>query len=132
MRVPLLLLAALILAAGCRLPDLSRAQAPLVWTSESLILDWDPAADSLPGMLQTASYRVYYRTHSSGPWVLLGEVPAGGGPQILIHHAQLGDGSFDFAVTAVNPVGQASPLGSSQDLDASPFGGWYLIWRYRG
>ncbi len=132
MRIPLALLAALVLCAGCRLPDLPRAQAPVLWTSESLILDWDPAADTLPGMVETASYRVYYRAHGAVSWVPLTEVSAGGGPQLLIHHSQLGDGSYDFAVTAVDDVGQTSPLATSQDADAAPFGGWYLIWRYRG
>jgi hypothetical protein len=40
----------------------------------------------------------------------------------------LGNGKFDFAVSAVNAAGKASSLHTSLDASAIPFGGWYIVW----
>jgi hypothetical protein len=71
---------------------------------------------------------VYYRQHGSGLWIILSETPASSHPQILLHHSDFGDGSYDFAVSAVNSLGQQSSLHTSLDASADPYGGWYILW----
>jgi hypothetical protein len=124
------LVALLLLFFGCRLPTTNTA-APIVYREESLTLEWDAPTVDFSGTLAIAGYQVYYRLHGQQAWTLLKEVPARSGSQLLIHHSQLGDGLFDFAVNAVNALGQPSGKHSSLDTDAEPFGGWYVLWIYQ-
>ena len=41
----------------------------------------------------------------------------------------LGDGDFDFAITAENTAGESSNLHISLDPTAQPPSGWFLRWR---
>jgi hypothetical protein len=117
-----------LFALGCPLLSLSGGPPPTAVTSETITLEWNAPRYDLPDVLGTATYRLYYRPHGTGSWTLLQEIPAASGPHLMLRHSQLGDGSFDFGVTAVNAFGEASPLHSSLDADARPFGGWYIIW----
>lgn len=88
--------------------------------AEQIELAWDPS----PSEVQ--SYRVLYRVHGAGEWVLAGEVPATDPPAYTLRHADFGNGSFDFAVTAVSAAGAESGMLSSLDQTSQP--GWYLSW----
>ncbi len=116
----------MLLWQGCRfgIPGLS----PILVHSAALTLAWDAPRFELAGLRQVAAYRVYYRVHGASLWTLLAEIPVGSGPRYTVSHQQLGDGSFDFAVRAVDQVGRISKAHSSADLDANPVGGWYVIW----
>jgi len=78
--------------------------------------------------LALSTYRIYWRQHVSGDWNLLAEIPATPNPALSISHSELGNGKFDFAVSAVNAAGKASSLHTSLDASAIPFGGWYIVW----
>ncbi len=120
------LLAVLLAWQGCRLglPGLS----PIIVTSATLTLAWNAPPFMLSGSHQVSAYRVYYRVHGTSTWTQLAELPVASGTSYTISHLQVGDGSFDFAVRAVDEIGRISTLHTSADLDASPVGGWYVIW----
>ncbi len=111
---------------GCRLsiPGIS----PVVVTTAALTLAWDPPRFMLPGSQQVSGYRVYYRVHGTLAWTQLAEVPASDGTRFTLSHTQVGNGSFDFAVRSVDGLGEVSRLHTSSDTNASPVGGWYVIW----
>jgi hypothetical protein len=125
----LLAAAALLSIASCRLPTTNEA-APVVYHEESLTLQWDAPKGDFPAILAPAAYRVYYRLHGQQDWKLLKVVPVASAPEYLLHHDQVGDGSFDFAVSTVNAQGEPSTMHSSLDANAEPFGGLYVLWIY--
>jgi hypothetical protein len=112
---------------GCRFPP--SGSLPISVSSQAITLEWDPPVGQLPSIqFAPFSYRVYYSQHGFRLWRLIGEVPASTAPQFSIHHSDLGDGLFDFAVTTVNFQGQESSLHTSLDSSASPAGGWHVFW----
>ncbi len=121
----LVLFGALAVCQGCRLPIAASGPMPIVVTTESLTLAWDPPQPDLPAPLGVVSYHVYYRSHGSFLWTPIAEV---GGPRCTLQHADVGDGSFDFAVSSVDGLGHQSGLHSSMGGDAEPVGGWYVLW----
>ena len=48
--------------------------------------------------------------------------------RITIDHSDLGDGSYDFAVSSISEFGIESDLHTSLDYTAVPIGGWYILW----
>jgi hypothetical protein len=102
---------------------------PVRVASKTLTLEWDPPAVQFPtAPLALSSYRIYCSLHAARQWSRIGEIPASTRLQFTIHHADLGDGAFDFAVTAVDVVGGESSLHTSLDTTADPTGGWYVLW----
>ena len=92
--------------------------------AESIVLEWDPPQ---PAIL-VRSYRIYYRKDNSVHWILLDEISASENPHYTIHHSDLGNGLYEFAVKALNKFGQSSELHTSRDQNAIPMNGWYLFW----
>jgi hypothetical protein len=90
-----------------------------------LTLAWDPPAS---GATQIVSYNVSYRAHGTTTWRPLGSVPASSQPSFTVLHSLVGNGSFDFAVSAVDSTGAVSPLHTSLDPTADPTSGWFLSW----
>jgi hypothetical protein len=128
-RIALASIACLLLLGVTSCPFPSGGSAPIAISSESITLAWDPPATSFPlPPLAVASYRVYYRQHGSGRWIFLRETPASTHPQVSLKHSDFGDGSYDFAVSAVNSLGQQSILHTSLDASANPYGGWHIVW----
>ncbi len=120
-------LAALVLAwQACRLP--APGPEPIVVTSASLTLAWDPPRFVLPGELSVAAYRLYVRVHGTAAWTQIAEVPASE-TSCTVSHLRLGNGSFDFSVRSVDGLGRVSVPHNSSDGNASPVGGWYVIWK---
>jgi hypothetical protein len=122
-------IACLLLLCLTSCPFPSSGSAPIAISSESITLAWDPPAGSFPlPPLAVVSYRVYYCQHGSGRWVFFSETPASSHPEVSLHHSDFGDGSYDFAVSAVNSLGQESSLHTSLDTSAYPYGGWHVLW----
>lgn len=97
--------------------------------SNEITLEWDPPALRLEtGPMAIESYNVYYRVHNTETWNLLDTIDAVPYPNYTIQHSLLGDGLFDFSVSAVAENGEESNLHSSVDPNADPVGGWYLLW----
>ena len=94
-----------------------------------LTLAWDPPLSGIPNrQSEVVNYQIYYREHGTDYWRFLAEIPATPHPEYTVEHRQLGNGLFDFAVSAVTKSGQASPLHSSLDSSADPISGWYVLW----
>ena len=90
--------------------------------SETVTLAWDPPAGEIAG------YRVYVRVHESGDWSLIAELSVDDDPEVELHHADFGNGDFDFGVIAVDPESEESAMHTSLDPTAQPTTGWYLSW----
>ena len=92
-------------------------------TSEAQItLAWDPPSTPLQ------SYNIYYRVHDEVFWNLLAEIPATAEPQYTISIDDIGPGTYDFGVSAVDQDDNESALHTSLDITADPKSGWYLSW----
>jgi hypothetical protein len=112
---------------GCSLP--TSGVFPITVRSLRITLEWDPPTQQFPSpSLLVSRYRVYFRPHGSYSWQLIKEIPATGSPSLQLEHADFGDGSFDFAVSAITASGGESPFHTSLDASADPYGGWFLNW----
>ncbi len=113
---------------ACSLPPDSGA-FPITVHSTYITLRWDPPAVRFTTpSLQVSKYRIYFRTHGIGSWQFIKEVPATGSPYLKLDHADFGNNSFDFAVSAVNESNIESTVHTSLDPTAYPYGGWFINW----
>jgi hypothetical protein len=103
------------LFSGCAMYDPTSAT--------QITLEWDPPASSVK------SYRIYYREHDAVLWIFLTEITATDEPQYSIDFAEMGPGTFDFGVSAVDYSDQESDIHTSLDITADPSTGWYLLWK---
>jgi hypothetical protein len=115
------------LFCACVLPDFNAfaaagKQEMVSIATDQLTLLWDPPAGSVD------HYTVYFRIHGTSGWTSLGNAPADPVPQFTVAHSLLGDGEFDFAVTAVDAEDRMSSYHSSLDATAQPTSGWYIRW----
>ena len=133
-----------LLSWSCILPDLSGFGArpvdemsvgltvvAVASTSPRITLRWQPAVNTIPGSVW--KYMVYYRRMGTWltadtTWSLLAEVPASDSPQVAVDRMRLGDGTYEFAVTAIGAGGE-STVHRSSDATAEPATGWVLRWR---
>ena len=115
---------------GCGWPSFTPGEyIQILYKSPRLTLAWDPPLTDIPNMpTAVASYVVYYRDHGTFDWQVLDEILANENPQYTVEHEQLGDGLYDFAISAITVGGQVSPLHSSLDSSADPISGWYVFW----
>jgi hypothetical protein len=113
--------------AGCQFP--TGGSAPILVSTSVITFQWDPPASRFPvPPLAVSSYRLYFCRHGSKGWIFVAEVPARDSPEFTLRHSNFGNGSYDFAVMAINSLGTCSPLHSSLDESADPFGGWHIVW----
>ena len=87
-----------------------------------ITLEWDPP--SSPVNL----YRIYYRNHGAALWNFLAEISEAAEPQYTIDINDIGPGTYDFGVSAVDLDDQESGLHTSLDVTADPSTGWFLSW----
>ena len=131
----LILITILLLSAGgCSLyllqnldvtgsiPDPESDAEKVLCSSEEVTLAWDPPPSEL------ASYKIFYRSHGSGTWILFDEIPADDDPEYTLFHGDFGDGDYDFGVVAVDSETEESAMHSCLDNTAQPESGWYLSW----
>jgi hypothetical protein len=123
-----------ISASGCSLyllqnldatgstPDPESGAEMVLCCSEELTLAWDPPASEI------ANYKIYYRSHGSGTWIMFDEIPADDDPEYTLFHADFGNGEYDFGVVAVDAETEESAMHTSLDATAQPSSGWYLSW----
>jgi hypothetical protein len=128
-RISAMSLAFVLLASLMSCPFPSSGSFPVQAFSPTITLAWDPPPVQFSAPpLSVSSYRLYFRQHGSSQWTLLKEVPAAQSLELLLKHSDFGNGSYDFAVSAVNALGNESSLHTSLDALAQPYGGWYLVW----
>ena len=94
-------------------------------TDSTITLEWDYYT-----VIPVESFNLYYKAHSEGNWILVDTIVYSLTPEFTIDHSQMGNGSWDFGITAVDSEGIESDKHSSLDHTASPATGWYLIWDY--
>jgi hypothetical protein len=132
-----------LLSWSCILPDLEgfgakavkETHLPLTVValasgSPQITLHWQPPAGAVPGSIWR--YLVYYRRvgmwlTAGTTWSLLAEMPASGSPDVVVDRNALGDGVYEFAVTAIGAGGE-SAVHRSSDATAEPATGWVLKW----
>ena len=124
----------LLSAGGCSLyvlqnldatgstPDPASAAEKVLCCSEEVTLAWDPPPSEI------AAYKVFYRSHGSGTWILFDEIPSDDDPEYTLFHMDFGDGDYDFGVVAVDPETEESAMHTCLDDTAQPESGWYLSW----
>ena len=122
-------LAAAVLLVACLMPDSPHSDSiQFLVKTDKITLAWDPPASAGIGALAPTTYRVYYRGHNDSYWRFLDEVPASENPTYTVHHEDVGDGLWVFAVCSVRAAGGVSPLHTSLDGNADPFTGWHIFW----
>jgi len=105
---------------GTPQPDTSVEK--VLCSTEEVILAWDPPHSNVIG------YKIFYRGHESGSWILLGEIPADDDPEYSLYHCDFGDGDYVFGIVAVAAETAESAMHTSLDETAQPESGWYLSW----
>ena len=103
-------------------PDPEGEAEKVLCCSEEVTLAWDPPPSEI------AAYKIFYRSHESGTWILFDEIPADDDPEYTLFHMDFGDGDYDFGVVAVDPEAEESAMHTSLDDTAQPESGWYLSW----
>jgi hypothetical protein len=103
-------------------PDPAGGAEKVLCSTEEVTLAWDPSPSEI------AAYKIYYRSHESGTWILFDEIPADGDPEYNLFFEDFGNGEYDFGVVAVNAETEESAMHTSLDDTAQPASGWYLCW----
>jgi hypothetical protein len=131
----LVLITTLLLAgSGCSLyllqnldvtgstPDPAGGAEKVLCCTEELTLAWDPPPSEI------TTYKIFYRSHGSGTWILFDEIPSDDNPEYTLFHGDFGNGEYDFGVVAVDSETEESAMHTSLDDTAQPESGWYLCW----
>lgn len=122
----------LILSNSCNMPTISRYAAEEIVEEETVTeviksgsfieMEWDYYPDE-----PVDYYNFYYREHGSSSWIFLKSTNSDTA-EVTIAYSELGKGSWDFAVSAIDYSGNESELHTSLDETAYPVTGWYLTW----
>lgn len=117
-----------LIISGCAMPSLSKFTVDetdneeIFKSTTDVTLLW---ADV--NTITVESYKVYYKPHGDSTWILLDSIPSSS-PNYEISHSQIGNGIWDFGVSAVDELGNESKIHSSLEVTANPNTGWYLLW----
>ena len=91
-------------------------------TTDEVTLAWDPPPSDI------ASYKIFYRSHETGSWILFDETSADDDPEYTLYYGDFGNVVYDFGVVAVNAETAESDMHTCLDDTAQPESGWYLSW----
>ena len=103
-------------------PDPDSGAEKVLSSAEEITLAWDPPPSEI------ATYKIFYRSHESGTWILFDEIPADDDPEYTLYHGDFGNGDYDFGVVAVDTETAESAMHTSLDDTAQPETGWFLSW----
>lgn len=101
----------------------------IVVNSDHITLSWD-SPDTSSQESSVTSYKIFYREHNTSKWSLLEEKTDLSDLSYRINHKDLGNGEYDFAVSAVYNNSAESNYHTSLDVTANPNTGWYVLWLY--
>jgi len=108
--------------------DVNADPTRLTRVGDNIILGWEEVTTDVSGNVEHIDYyTIYYRVHGASDWIAYSEVVATNG---TVFHVDLGNGTWDFGVSATDFSGNESEIHSSLDMTAIPTGGWYLLWSY--
>jgi hypothetical protein len=127
LQVLLTIAATFLVVTGCQY---SSTPVQIVSKDDSIELKWDPPSSDKSNIFGDVEYyKICYKTHNIDTlWKCLDTIPAEKNPNFTVYHSALGNGSFDFAITALYSKNRKSLIHSSTDVLADPPGGWYLLW----
>jgi len=134
-----LLCAALPVLAGCIPPfgasSSNGGSGPLeiAVQQNDIRLTWDHEPGRVVRDGETVThFRLYYRERGTREWVMDREVRARENLEFMVSaDALLGSQrsrKLVFGVSSVTKAGTESPIHASTDLEAKPYGGWYVHW----
>jgi len=103
-------------------PDSASGAEKELCSTDQVTLAWDAPPSEI------AAYKIFYRSHESGTWILFDEIPADDDPEYTLYHGDFGNGDYDFGVVAVDAESEESAMHTSLDDTAQPQSGWYLSW----
>ncbi len=127
--VLVILFSFIFLITGCALPSLSRFSVEeddieeIFRTTSVVTLNW-----SYGDISSIQSYKVYYRAHGDSNWIYLNTISESTSYLLEISNSVIGNGSWDFGVSAVDSSDNESEIHSCMDIAADPSTGWYLLW----
>jgi len=113
---------------ACNLNDFEDSNQIIV-NSDHITLAWD-SPDTSSQESSVTSYKIFYREHNSSKWNLLTEKTDLSNLSYRIDHKDMGNGEYDFAVSAIYNNSVESNYHSSLDVTANPNTGWYILWLY--
>lgn len=96
--------------------------------SDTVMLAWDPPLSHSDSV---GSYELWYRTDHSAAFSFHMHIPATDSPFVVLHRDSFPetDSVFFFRVRSVMKSGQKSNYHFTTDTNASPGGGWFLLWK---
>lgn len=103
-------------------PDPDSGAEKVLCSTAEVTLAWDAPPSDI------ATYKIFYRSHETGTWILFDEIPADDDPEYTLFHDAFGNGDYDFGVVAVDAETEESAMHTSLDDTAQPESGWYLSW----
>jgi hypothetical protein len=123
----LVITSAIFIMTGCQY---SNTPVQIVSNNDFIELKWDPpSSDKFNKFGNVEYYKICYKTHTiETVWKCLDLIPAENNPSFTVYNSDIGNGAFDFAITAIYSDKRESLIHSSTDLLADPPGGWYLLW----
>lgn len=102
----------------------------IIVNSDHITLAWDSPDIEEVQECSVTSYKIFYREHSTSKWTLLTEKTDLSELSYRINHKDIGNGEYDFAVSAVYNDSVESSYHTSLDNTADPDTGWYILWLY--
>jgi hypothetical protein len=103
-------------------PDPDSGAEKVLCSAAEVTLAWDAPPSEI------ATYKIFYRSHESGSWILFEEIPADDNPEYTLYYGDFGNGDYDFGVVAVDTETSESAMHTCLDDTAEPECGWYLSW----
>jgi hypothetical protein len=101
-------------------PDPDGGAEKVLCSTAEVTLAWDAPPSDI------AAYKIFYRSHESGTWILFDEIPADDDPEYTLYHGDFGNGEYDFGVVAVDTETEESAMHTSLDDTSQPESGCYL------
>ena len=126
-QILLTITSAVFIITGCQY---SSVPVQIVSDDDYIELKWDPpSSDKLNRFGDVVYYKISYKTHNSDTaWKCLDLILAEENPSFTVYNRDIGNGAFDFAITAIYSNNRQSVIHTSTDVFADPPGGWYLLW----
>ena len=130
----MLVVSACLALFTCRMPfEGSAGSLAIPVRGPTARLSWDHSPRRLThGGADVAHFRLYYRELGATEWRRLTDVPGGRPPTFLVDARSIlgsrSSGRFEFGVATVSVSGRESTIHASTDYDATPPGGWHVVW----
>jgi len=120
----------MVVLSGCANFFASLEPREITVSGSEFTLAWDPPANRhIKEGHEPDRYRLYYRSIGDGgptDWTVLGTVAADSQPRLTVQQIMLTPGTYEFAVSTIDAIGNESEFHYSTDSDAEPRRGWFI------